>query len=390
MAVGHTLLHGSFVLGIVLLSTAGTVFSQEVQAENVTVIEGGTAEISCRLHQYDGSIVVIQNPARQTLFFNGTRALKDERFQLVEFTPKLVKIHLSNAKLEDEGGYFCQLYTEDTHHQIATLTVLVPPENPVVEVKEQAVEGGQVELICSAPRTKPEATLRWYRGGRELKGVTSKQENIKTFSITNSIQISVERRDHGEIVTCEASHAALKGQKKQTQYVLDVQFSPTARIQASQSLVREGDPLTLKCDITGNPRPDDIIWSRLNDTLPERAQVQGDLLTFPSLSLQDNGTYTCQVSNKHGRSSDQYVLVVYDPGAIIEAQTQVPYAIIGGILALLVFLVICVLIVMVWCSVRQKGSYLTHEASGLDEHGEAREAFLNGGENHKRKEEFFI
>lgn len=36
------------------------------------------------------------------------------------------------------------------------------------------------------------------------------------------------------------------------------------------------------------------------------------------------------------------------------------------------------------------GSYLTHEASGLDEHGEAREAFLNGGDGHKRKEEFFI
>lgn len=31
------------------------------------------AEITCHLHQYDGSIVVIQNPARQTLFFNGTR-----------------------------------------------------------------------------------------------------------------------------------------------------------------------------------------------------------------------------------------------------------------------------------------------------------------------------
>ncbi|KAG8433794.1 hypothetical protein GDO86_012239 [Hymenochirus boettgeri] len=268
--------------------------SQEVQAENVTVVEGGMAEITCQLHQYDGSIVVIQNPVRQTLFFNGTR------------------------------------------------------------------------------------------------GITSKQENIKTFSITNSIRIPVDRKDNGEIVTCEASHPALKGQKKQTQYVLDVQFSPTARIQASQSLVREGEALNLKCEVTGNPRPAEIIWTRLNDTFPERAQIQGDVLNFPSLSLQDNGTYSCQVSNKHGRSSDQYVLVVYDPGAIIEAKTQVPYAVIGGILALLVFLVICILIVMVWCSVRQKGSYLTHEASGLDEHGEAREAFLNGGENHKRKEEFFI
>ncbi|TWW53450.1 Cell adhesion molecule 4 [Takifugu flavidus] len=46
---------------------------QAVQAENVTVLEGGTAQISCRLQNYDGSIVVIQNPRRQTLFFNGTR-----------------------------------------------------------------------------------------------------------------------------------------------------------------------------------------------------------------------------------------------------------------------------------------------------------------------------
>ncbi|XP_041427592.1 cell adhesion molecule 4 [Xenopus laevis] len=390
MAPALTALNRCFVLGMWLLVTAGTAFSQEVQAENVTVVEGGTAEISCNLHQYDGSIVVIQNPVRQTLFFNGTRALKDTRFQLVEFTQKEVKIHLSDAKLDDEGGYFCQLYTEDTHHQIATLTVLVPPDNPLVEVKEQAVEGGEIELTCISPRTKPAATLRWYRDRKELKGFTSKQENIKTFSITNSIRFKVDRKDDRDIVTCEASHPALKGQKKQTQYELDVQFSPTANIQPSQSLVRDGDELNLKCEVTGNPRPTEIIWTRLNDSLSERAQIQGDLLSFPSLSLQDNGTYSCQVSNKHGRSSDQYVLVVYDPGAIIEAQTQVPYAVIGGILALLVFLVICILIVMVWCSVRQKGSYLTHEASGLDEHGEAREAFINGGENHKRKEEFFI
>ncbi|XP_053253931.1 cell adhesion molecule 4 [Podarcis raffonei] len=378
--------------GILLLCVAGRARAQEVQAENVTVAEGGQAEINCKLHQYDGSIVVIQNPSRQTLFFNGTRALKDERFQLVEFTQKQVRIVLSNARLEDEGGYFCQLYTEDTHHQIAILTVLVPPDNPLVEIKEQAVEGGEVELTCSVPRSRPAATLRWYRDRdrKELKGIGSKQENGKVFSITNVVRFRVERRDHGSVVTCEATHPTLRGQRKETQYVLDVQFAPTARIHPSQGVMREGDTLVLTCDVKGNPRPTDIKWSRANDSLPERALTEGEVLTIPSLSMLDNGTYLCQVANKHGRSSDQYVLVVYDPGAIVEAQTSVPYAIVGGILALLVFLVICVLIVMVWCSIRQKGSYLTHEASGLDEHGEAREAFLNGGDGHKRKEEFFI
>ncbi|XP_042748068.1 cell adhesion molecule 4-like [Lagopus leucura] len=109
-----------------------------------------------------------------------------------------------------------------------------------------------------------------------------------------------------------------------------------------------------------------------------------------ALSPHDNGTYSCSASNRHGRAAAQYLLVVYDPDAVVAAQRSVPYAIVGGILALLVFLLICVLVTMVWCSIRQKGSYLTHEASGLDEHGEAREAFLNGGDGHKRKEEFFI
>lgn len=376
--------------GLLLLWAAGKGRAQEVQAENVTVLEGSTAEITCRLHHYDGSIVVIQNPARQTLFFNGTRALKDERFQLAEFTQRQLRIQLARARLDDEGGYFCQLYTEDTHHQIATLTVLVPPDTPVVEVTEPAVEGGEVELSCVVPRSRPPATLRWYRDRRELKGSSSREQRGKVFRQRSVLRLRVERRDHGAVVTCEATHPALRGQRRQTQYMLDVQYAPTARIHPSQSVLREGDTLVLTCAVNGNPLPTDIAWSRGNESLPERARAEGEVLTLPALSPQDNGTYSCQAGNRHGRASDHYVLVVYDPGAVVAAQRSVPYAIVGGILALLVFLLICVLVTMVWCSIRQKGSYLTHEASGLDEHGEAREAFLNGADGHKRKEEFFI
>ncbi|KAM9167091.1 LOW QUALITY PROTEIN: cell adhesion molecule 4-like, partial [Mergus octosetaceus] len=298
--------------GLLLLWAAGEGRAQEVQAENVTVLEGSTAEITCRLHHYDGSIVVIQNPARQTLFFNGTRALKDERFQLAEFTQRQLRIQLARARLDDEGGYFCQLYTEDTHHQIATLTVLVPPETPVVEVTEPAVEGGEVELSCVVPRARPPATLRWYRDRRELKGSSSREPG-KVFRQRSVLRLRVERRDHGAILTCEATHPALRGQRRQTQYMLDVQYAPTARIHPSQSVLREGDTLVLTCAVNGNPLPTDIAWSRGNESLPERACAEGEVLTLPALSPQDNGTYSCQAGNRHGRASDHYVLVVYGP-----------------------------------------------------------------------------
>lgn len=100
-------------------------------------------------------------------------ALKDDRFQMVLFTPRLVRITLTNVSVSDEGGYFCQLYTDATHHQVATLSVLVPPEMPTVEVKQEAVEGGEVELTCVSPRSKPATSLRWVRNSREIPGTST-------------------------------------------------------------------------------------------------------------------------------------------------------------------------------------------------------------------------
>ncbi|KAM9797840.1 cell adhesion molecule 4 [Neosynchiropus ocellatus] len=369
---------------------ANTARSQAVQAENVTVLEGGTAQISCRLQNYDGSIVVIQNPRRQTLFFNGTRALKDDRFQMVLFTQRLVRITLTNVSVSDEGGYFCQLYTDATHHQVATLSVSVPPETPTVEVKQEAVEGGEVELSCVSPRSKPAATLHWMRNGREIPGVVSQQDNGKTFSVSNTIRIPVERKDNGAALSCEAIHPALGGQKRVRHYRLDVYYAPVVRIIPPPGILREGDSLSLTCSVNGNPLPRNIQWSKINDTLPERAEISGPTFQISRLSQSHNGTYLCQAQNNYGRAADHYTLLVYDPGAVVETHSAVPYAVIGGVLALLVFTVICVLIVTIWCSVRQKGSYLTHEASGLDEHGEVQEAFLNGNDASQGKKEYLL
>ncbi|XP_058503536.1 cell adhesion molecule 4 isoform X1 [Solea solea] len=414
---------------LVLVLLCITPRCQAVQAENVTVLEGGTAQISCRLQNYDGSIVVIQNPRRQTLFFNGTRALKDDRFQMVLFTPRLVRIELTNVSVSDEGGYFCQLYTDATHHQVATLSVLVPPETPTVEVKQEGVEGGDAELTCVSPRSKPAATLRWVRNGREIPGLVSQQDNGKTFSVSSTIRILVERKDNGAALSCEAFHPALSGQRRVRHYRLDVFFAPTVRIVPPPGILREGDSLSLTCSVTGNPLPRNIQWSKINDTLPERAEISGPTFQISRLSQSHNGTYLCQAQNNYGRAADHYTLLVYenvsvttvapptpttsiqpitshpttptlltsssssdpeDPGAVVEAPSAMPYAVIGGVLALLVFTVICVLIVTIWCSVRQKGSYLTHEASGLDEHGEVQEAFLNGNDASQGKKEYLL
>lgn len=64
-------------------------------------------------------------------------------------------------------------------------------------------------LICSLP---PFSSL----------GVVSQQENGKTVSVSSTIRLSVERKDNGAAVSCEASHPALGGQKRVRHYRLDV------------------------------------------------------------------------------------------------------------------------------------------------------------------------
>uniref|UniRef100_A0AAV2MAG7 Ig-like domain-containing protein n=1 Tax=Knipowitschia caucasica TaxID=637954 RepID=A0AAV2MAG7_KNICA len=264
--------------------------------------------------------------------------------------------------------------------------------------------------------------------------VVLQQDHGKVFSVSSTIRIPVERKDNGAALSCEADHPALEGPKRIRHYRLDVYFAPTVRIIPPTGILREGDSLSLTCSVTGNPLPVNIQWSKINETLPERAEISGPTFQISRLSQSHNGTYLCQAQNDYGRATDHYTLLVYenvsitsaapptpstslpaiptstttfttpllpsptpslppdaqDPGAVVETHSAVPYAVIGGVLALLVFTIICVLIVTIWCSVRQKGSYLTHEASGLDEHGEVQEAFLNGNDASQGKKEYLL
>lgn len=84
--------------------------------------------------------------------------------------------------------------------------------------------------------------------------------------------------------------------------------------------------------------------------------------TYPSFYFIFFDTTSSYVYYKQ-RSHPCFFSSLPDPGAVVEAHSAMPYAVIGCVLALLVFTVICVLIVTIWCSVRQKGNTHTHTHS---------------------------
>ncbi|KAG1940661.1 cell adhesion molecule [Pimephales promelas] len=420
--------NGSLATLLILFTISAAIHSvqsQNLMADNISVVEGETATISCRVKNNDDSVIQLLNPNRQTIYFKDVRPLKDARFQLVNFSDNELRVSLSNVSLSDEGRYVCQLYTDPPQEAYADITVLIPPGNPIIESREDIVsEGNETEITCTSMGSKPAATIRWMKGDKELQG-KSKVENTydRMFTVTSWLRFTVTREDDGVPVVCIVDHPAVKD--FQAQKYLEVQYKPEVKIvvEFPSGPIREGENLELTCQAKGKPEPQQVNWVRVEDDVPSHAVITGSDLFIENLNKSFNGTYRCVASNSVGEAYDDYILFVRDaltttpkptttttttttisattsPPDIIqdsqagtEAQRSLDHAVIGGVVAVVVFAMLCLLIVLGRYFARHKGTYFTHEAKGADDAADADTAIINaeGGHNNSdEKKEYYI
>uniref|UniRef100_A0A2K6F4M6 Cell adhesion molecule 2 n=1 Tax=Propithecus coquereli TaxID=379532 RepID=A0A2K6F4M6_PROCO len=319
------------VCGLLLQGSQG----QFPLTQNVTVVEGGTAILTCRVDQNDNTSLQWSNPAQQTLYFDDKKALRDNRIELVRASWHELSISVSDVSLSDEGQYTCSLFTMPVKTSKAYLTVLDTPS---------------VKIIPSTP------------------------------------------------------------------------------------FPQEGQPLILTCESKGKPLPEPVLWTKDGGELPDpdRMVVSGRELNILFLNKTDNGTYRCEATNTIGQSSAEYVLIVHDvpntllPTTIIPSlttatvtttvaittspttsattssirdpnalagQTGPDHALIGGIVAVVVFVTLCSIFLLGRYLARHKGTYLTNEAKGAEDAPDADTAIINaeGSQvNAEEKKEYFI
>uniref|UniRef100_A0A8C2FXM4 Cell adhesion molecule 1 n=1 Tax=Cyprinus carpio TaxID=7962 RepID=A0A8C2FXM4_CYPCA len=385
---------------------------QNLVTNNVSVVEGETAIISCRVKNNDDSVIQLLNPNRQTIYFRDVRPLKDSRFQLVNFSDNELLVSLSNVSLSDEGRYVCQLYTDPPQEAYADITVLVPPGNPILESREEIVsEGNETEITCTAMGSKPASTIKWIKGDQPLQGEATVEELYdRMFTVTSRLRLTVSKEDDGVAVICIIDHPAVKD--FQAQKYLEVQYKPEVQIvvEFPEGLTREGENLELTCKAKGKPQPHQINWLKVDDDFPSHAVITGSDLFIENLNKSYNGTYRCVASNLVGEAYDDYILYVYDVLTTTPPPTnttisafqdsradgapqKIDHAVIGGIVAVVVFAMLCLLIVLGRYFARHKGTYFTHEAKGADDAADADTAIINaeGGHNNSDdKKEYYI
>uniref|UniRef100_A0A8I3MMZ2 Cell adhesion molecule 1 n=1 Tax=Canis lupus familiaris TaxID=9615 RepID=A0A8I3MMZ2_CANLF len=383
---------------------------QNLFTKDVTVIEGEVATISCQVNKSDDSVIQLLNPNRQTIYFRDFR--RKVFFQSLSINLNILESNISR----------CSFF---------------PPRNLMIDIqKDTAVEGEEIEVNCTAMASKPATTIRWFKGNKELKGKSEVEEWSDMYTVTSQLMLKVHKEDDGVPVICQVEHPAVTG-NLQTQRYLEVQYKPQVHIQMTypvQGLTREGDAFELTCEAIGKPQPVMVTWVRVDDEMPQHAVLSGPNLFINNLNKTDNGTYRCEASNIVGKAHSDYMLYVYDPPTTIPPPTTtttttttttiiltiitgtlyipipfliptdsrageegairaVDHAVIGGVVAVVVFAMLCLLIILGRYFARHKGTYFTHEAKGADDAADADTAIINaeGGQNNsEEKKEYFI
>lgn len=361
-----------------------------------TVSVGGTVTLTCEVKETDNSSLQWSNTAQQTLYFGEKRALRDNRIQLHRSTPTELSITISDVQLSDEGEYTCSIFTMPVLTARATVTVLGVPGTPQISGFENPVPAGEkVTLTCTSTGSKPPARLQWYKGEEELKGGPDVVESVPddpTYNVSSELTLEVTASDDNAVISCVVVHDSVKPGEKKTEQFLRVLYAPEVAITPEERMAIEGQRFSLLCAGKGNPEPTIFSWDKEDGELPPLAKADGALLSFSMLNKSDNGVYICHADNGIGKRKGSYTLQVQDTTAM-STSSRMDHAVIGGVVAVIVFILLCLLIVLGRYLIRHKGTYLTHEAKGSDDAPDADTAIINAEGGHSgadEKKEYFI
>lgn len=170
----------------------------------------------------------------------------------------------------------------------------------------------------------PDPQIEWLLNGRIIKDSVASQTFVKGLC---TLQLrDLLPSDGGEYV-CKAKNSAGEETSLATVHVRVIDKSaqekkvgdPPCVVTPLEGLVvKDGDPVTMSCEISGSPKPE-VIWlhdgKKVEDCEEFSYENKGELykLVFAEVFPEDAGVYTCEASNIAGRTCCSCTLKVEVP-----------------------------------------------------------------------------
>ncbi|XP_030015368.1 cell adhesion molecule 3 isoform X2 [Sphaeramia orbicularis] len=289
------------------------------------------------------------------------------------------------------------------------LRVLYSPGVKILPQSDLPKEGEKFYLKCVGSGNPEPTSYRWEKKNGEFPPLAKVEGAYLHFEMLN-------KSDNG-VYLCYAGNGI--GTEGLGEYTLQVQgpmdpdflhttlssstsppstspSSPPSSLDHTSSSDSSPSPTT---EVT-TPRPESSTTSTLSNALfpdlPSSSETSPSP-SSPSPSLTSTAAPTATPSTSSSLTSSVSVQLngVYtftDPTAM-STTSGGDHAVIGGVVAVIVFILLCLLIVLGRYLIRHKGTYLTHEAKGSDDAPDADTAIINAEGGHsgaEDKKEYFI
>ncbi|KAJ8256350.1 hypothetical protein COCON_G00185020, partial [Conger conger] len=149
-------------------------FSQ--QPQDLVVVAGQPVTLPCSIPGYHGVVLWIKDG----LALGVGRDLSGyPRYTVVgDHGSGEHHLRIQRVELSDDAVFECQAIQAAMRSRPARLTVLVPPEDPIINggpmISLRA--GDPLNLTCHADNAKPAASIIWIRNGEEVLGSNGSHE----------------------------------------------------------------------------------------------------------------------------------------------------------------------------------------------------------------------
>ncbi|XP_071582302.1 basement membrane-specific heparan sulfate proteoglycan core protein isoform X3 [Temnothorax nylanderi] len=271
----------------------------KVRPERQEVSQGTTAEVRC---------ITSGEPGLQVKWSKYTETMSP-RVQQVGDTLRII-----NAQVSDRGVYICRVTSPTGSYEASSIIEVEPREAPVLELYPQDVQtvilGGSADLQCRVKAGFPVPELQWSR--QDNRPFASNIEQLPGGLLRLS---NITSNDGGAYI-CSASNEV--GATSIIAHI-EVQSMPVITILPKDGIlnVKRGSRVRLMCSASGYPQPN-VAWSKhVNGiTIHEYSRAAATPLSAVyeifSVSLDDEGSYTCQATNTVGITEERIQIRIED------------------------------------------------------------------------------
>ncbi|KAM3874890.1 kin of IRRE-like protein 3 [Diretmus argenteus] len=294
-------------------------FSQ--QPQDLVVVAGQPVTLPCSIPGYHGVVLWIKDG----LALGVGRDLSGyPRYTVIgDHSSGEHHLRIQHVELMDDAVFECQAIQAAMRSRPARLTVLVPPEDPVISggpvVSLRA--GDSLNLTCHADNAKPAASIIWIRNGEVLNGAMYAKTLLRDGrreSTVSTLYLSPSNIETGQQIICKASNKAVPN-GKETSVTIDIQHLPLVNLSVEPQPILEGNLVKFHCSAKANPPVTLYRWAKGGTITKE---VSGDTYEV----IVDHSFFTepvsCEVTNPLGSTNiSRNVDVYFGPRMAAEPQS---------------------------------------------------------------------